>query len=376
MMVFRPNTSSYQGAGVAIPQVIMSTVYDSEITPPENQSAAENQEYTTSDEATQLICHPVECDPSLNQVSIRNIHSSNGLDDRDQNLNDAGIFQIASVGAGSANQLLGRLYVYYTVSLLKPSTTSNLAAGSTCLVTGTSPPNVITYAPYYYHPGNSLDVKLTESIYSASELHLRVEFPLGVPGTFQVTIIVNGNSNAFGGSGFCRATGHGTDIVPAKLIKSEPAYAPLLVDNECSMYTNNNGGQVFGDNTSFTPGMFHTGFWVSLGATENQTYIDHQLFMSPMIATQHSITVMVTYVDNDVTLSRRDMLNSSQRAAYDRAMAAKNDAESRPLSFLDAMVNEVRNSSSQPAPCVAEPPSPVIVSHPMPPSIPLLGLKR
>lgn len=110
--------------------VIMSTDYDAADANYQNKLEMENAQFCITTRPSQSAIHPIECDPSVNQVEVKYLRDSAVPAGKDIRLYDHGKFEFATVNlpAGSSGSI-GELWVSYQVAFLKP-TFAQQGAGS------------------------------------------------------------------------------------------------------------------------------------------------------------------------------------------------------------------------------------------------------
>jgi len=98
--------------------VLMATQYNAIASAYTTQNQMENSQFSNSGKVADDVIHGVECDPTKVGGNLREYVRS-GTVTNDINGYDHGNFQVATIGA-NADELIGNLYVTFTVKLSKP----------------------------------------------------------------------------------------------------------------------------------------------------------------------------------------------------------------------------------------------------------------
>ena len=122
ILTFKSTVADFASASGQVGQVIMATQYNSEL--PDFVDKRGMMEYTGSQSAktSALMLHGIECDPRINSGSAGKFVRTGPLSSGDINTYDQGKTTIAIVDVPSTyyNQIMGELWVSYTVELRKP----------------------------------------------------------------------------------------------------------------------------------------------------------------------------------------------------------------------------------------------------------------
>lgn len=115
----------------ALGTVILSTQYDVSKPPFQNKQEMEAYEFTTADEPSKNMLHPVECNPHMDILNSRYVRPAlvpaNLSVSVQNNLTDLGTFHCATVGMQADDSNIGELWVTYDVLLMKPRLAPNPA---------------------------------------------------------------------------------------------------------------------------------------------------------------------------------------------------------------------------------------------------------
>ncbi len=126
---YRPTSATSVGStNTAQGTVVMATDYDSYDTLFTSKQQMEAYEFCTSCAPYSAMYHPIECKPSLNNLSKFYVRSGLVPTGADTHFYDIGNFQLATVGMQAAANI-GELWVTYHVRLLKPKLPTPLGAG-------------------------------------------------------------------------------------------------------------------------------------------------------------------------------------------------------------------------------------------------------
>jgi len=113
-------------------QVILATQYNANLPPFPSKRAMLEYQLAQDSKTSQSMIHGVECDPSKLSTAFGK-YTRAGPPQAGQDLNtlDHGTFYMAvdSIPAGYANQILGELWVTYTLELRKPKSFANQSLG-------------------------------------------------------------------------------------------------------------------------------------------------------------------------------------------------------------------------------------------------------
>jgi len=113
--------SSQTSTSLPLGSVVMCTNYDSADDLFVNKLSMENTQYAVSAKPSEDMIHPIECAPNLTVLPRMYVRSGSVPSGKDIRMYDLGNFQIATTGlAGTADQVIGELWVTYKVALHKP----------------------------------------------------------------------------------------------------------------------------------------------------------------------------------------------------------------------------------------------------------------
>lgn len=129
VIYFKSTTSDYSAAG-ALGKIAMATNYNVRDSAYTNMQELENSEFAVSGKPSTSRLHPIECAPNNGVPLVKWVrdlqYDASGGDDR---LYDVGKFQFATQGLpGTANTVIGELWVTYDIEFYKPIVGREVAA--------------------------------------------------------------------------------------------------------------------------------------------------------------------------------------------------------------------------------------------------------
>jgi hypothetical protein len=181
------STSSDYAATSALGDIMMSTVYDSSLSPLADVDAINNNEHTTTAKPSVPFYHPLECAGKDTPTMVKYIRKSNTAStDTDERLDDLGIFQVSTKGLAAApGTILGQLWIMYDIELLKAALPDKRAG--TSFGAQTYPGAFVSFsAPYdgmVVGPKVSLPVAIT-----VNGPWQRIDMPIGYNGDFLMVL--------------------------------------------------------------------------------------------------------------------------------------------------------------------------------------------
>jgi hypothetical protein len=357
------STSSDYTSTTGLGSVMMSTLYDANATPLANQSAVDNNEFTTSAKPTESFIHPIECASEASPTIVRYVRNSNAVESSttDDRLDDVGLFQISTIGNPNPGAELGELWATYDIEFLKPAL-PDIHEGTSYVASmdGTFA-NTATPTPFTIAPGSSLPVLLDDGTYGVAPNlgAVRIVMPEGYNGSYLclVNTFLQGGSTP---SGSTTILGYGTDITQLKLLNNGANASGTSVSTD-GVINGANGLFVFCFST-----IAESGAPLSAG----QNYISLNTYYAA--GYHNSTTVMILPIDDDVSLA----LSRIEKAIPTRVEAAISEQGSEINQLRDelrklrslfetgstcptpVLLSSSASSSSSAVPANEEPPSP------------------
>lgn len=196
MFQYKPTSGEYGSSGSnSLGKVIMATQYDSSAPVFTSSQEMENYVGASSTKPSCGMVHGIETAPRerlTNLMYVRSGASSIGnapVGQKDRNLTDLGLFQIATEGiynssATVTNQVIGELWVSYRIVLTRPKLCSSILGASI-------PQDIITYSTsgtsIPTNPQLKLSNTLGGTLFGTGNSRITYKFPTNiVAGTYRV----------------------------------------------------------------------------------------------------------------------------------------------------------------------------------------------
>jgi hypothetical protein len=205
MFEYKSMVADFASASGQVGQVIAATQYNSNLPPFPNKRAMLEYEMSMDCKTSQNMLHGVECDPRKLSMAV-GMYTRSGPAQAGQALNtlDHGQFFLAVDGIPStyANQILGELWVTYTVTLRKPKSFTNQGLGLATDIYITDTQNIGalprqvdgTYVPVsalgqQNGIGCSFVDRVVNNVGAIPALSTTVYFPLTCVGAYEITAV-------------------------------------------------------------------------------------------------------------------------------------------------------------------------------------------
>lgn len=116
---YRSKSGNATGADTSLGSVFMSANYTSTDDAPKSKGDMLNSQYATSAPSDKNMNFPIECNPKTKNLKMHQVRTGTLKADQNQDMFDAATVYIATQGLQTAGQLLGELWVSYTVKFSK-----------------------------------------------------------------------------------------------------------------------------------------------------------------------------------------------------------------------------------------------------------------
>lgn len=125
MLVELKSLSSEYASNLALGSVFMAADYNVYGNDPATKQQLENMEYASSAKPSKSMIMPIECDPSNNMSTHKNIAIDNAYHTGDKRLYDWANVYIGSQGIPQENTPLAEIWLTYEIALFKPIISGN-----------------------------------------------------------------------------------------------------------------------------------------------------------------------------------------------------------------------------------------------------------